>query len=415
MILNILLEDNKKNTSVIYKHILGHPLDFSKPLNLPPYNLQKLPFQPNPILLSPTPPSAIPIPKPNHNLTQNKLLIVAQMAERKQQNLCYNCDETHTLGHRCKTRTLYLIMLEEEKAALGNMNTNEEIVETSDLTTALQVSLNAISGTAALCTFINTGQACKQTLHILLDIGSTYTFLDVELASKLNCEVTPAPPLLVSVINGQKLFSNNIIHDFTWTTQGHTFHTPVGLLTLGACDMVPRVDWMRQHNLIEFDFANMTMSLHLQNPSKIKTMIDWPRPKHIKTLQSFLRLTGYYKRFVKGYGSIAKPLTDLLKKDAFKWTKESTMKFEILKQAMAYTLVLTMPNFSLPFVIETDASSKGLGAILMQEGRPISFLRKALSLEKLGTSVYEKELVALIHTALQQKGLTRLLGLDYNI
>ncbi|MFS7996550.1 putative nucleotidyltransferase, Ribonuclease H [Helianthus anomalus] len=132
------------------------------------------------------------------------------------------------------------------------------------------------------------------------------------------------------------------------------------------------------------------------DPKKLEAIKEWPIPTNAKQLRGFLGLSGYYRRFIKGYGSLAKPLTNLLRKDAFDWNDEATTAFNSLKTALLSPPVLALPNFSKTFVLETDASGKGIGAVLMQEGHPIAFISKALSARQQALSVYEKELLALI-------------------
>ncbi|KAF3614446.1 putative purple acid phosphatase 18-like isoform X1 [Capsicum annuum] len=132
------------------------------------------------------------------------------------------------------------------------------------------------------------------------------------------------------------------------------------------------------------------------DPSKIESLISWQAPKDIKSLRGFLELTGYYRKFVKDYGKIAAPLTDLLKKDAFSWGERAQQPFEALKLSMTQEPVLAMPNFSQPFVIETDASGFGVSAVLMQNGKPITYFGRMLSSRARQCSVYERELMAIV-------------------
>ncbi|WVZ49084.1 hypothetical protein U9M48_000465 [Paspalum notatum var. saurae] len=137
------------------------------------------------------------------------------------------------------------------------------------------------------------------------------------------------------------------------------------------------------------------------DPAKIEAIMSWPTPTNIKDLRSFLGLAGYYRKFVKHFGIISRPLFDLLKKHAlFIWTNDHDVAFQTLKQALCSAPVLTLPDFSKKFCLETDASGSGVGAVLLQEGHPIAFISKALSLK---------------NQVWQQKVFTKLLGLQYQI
>jgi hypothetical protein len=108
-------------------------------------------------------------------------------------------------------------------------------------------------------------------------------------------------------------------------------------------------------------------------PQNITAIVNWPTPKNVSKLRGFLGLTGYYRRFVKDYGQICRVLHDLLKKDAFHWSAEHTLALEKLKQVMTTCPVLALPNFSIPYVLETDACGSGLVAVLMQQGKPLAY------------------------------------------
>lgn len=115
------------------------------------------------------------------------------------------------------------------------------------------------------------------------------------------------------------------------------------------------------------------------DPKKIECISNWAKPKTLMGLRGFLSLAGYYRKFVRNVGIIAKPLTNMLKIGSFEWIDESDAAFEALKLALVTTLVLALPDFSKEFVIECDASGIGVGAVLSQGGHLIAFLSKALA------------------------------------
>ena len=129
---------------------------------------------------------------------------------------------------------------------------------------------------------------------------------------------------------------------------------------------------------------------------KIQAMTDWPAPTTITELRGFLGLTGYYQKFVLNYGVIARPLTNLLKKGKFEWSEVAEAAFNALKTVMTTTPTLALPDFTAPFVIQTDASGEGIGAILTQEGKPIAFMSRSLGVAKQNWSTYAREMLAIV-------------------
>lgn len=85
-----------------------------------------------------------------------------------------------------------------------------------------------------------------------------------------------------------------------------------------------------------------------------------------------------------------------MKKGSFIWTSQADAAFDKLKEAMCTTPVLALPDYSLPFIIEADASGKGIGVVLMQQGKPIAYFSQGLAHKHQSLSTYEKELLAIV-------------------
>ncbi|GJY46363.1 peroxidase 64 [Tanacetum coccineum] len=137
------------------------------------------------------------------------------------------------------------------------------------------------------------------------------------------------------------------------------------------------------------------VGVHVEQ-EKISSIQSWPVPTSVKEVHGFLGLTGYYRRFVRNYGMIARSLTALTKKDGLVWSTEALIAFHKLKQALMSTPVLRLPDFSKDFTVECNASSEGVGAILSQEDHPIAYFSKGFSPNNHFKSAYDRELLALV-------------------
>lgn len=137
------------------------------------------------------------------------------------------------------------------------------------------------------------------------------------------------------------------------------------------------------------------------NPHKIKAILLWPLPATEKELRGFLGTIGYYRRFVKDFAKIAKPLTSQLRKGhKITHTKEFCEAFEKFKVLLTSSSVLQYPDFEKPFNLTTDASNFAIGAVLSQgsigKDKPIAFASRTLSRSEENYSTIEKKLKAII-------------------
>ena len=142
------------------------------------------------------------------------------------------------------------------------------------------------------------------------------------------------------------------------------------------------------------------------DPQKTKSVQEWPAPKNLKEVQSFLGLANYNRRFIKDYSKIAVPLTELTMKDKpFSWTRQCEKAFQQLKQASVEAPTLAMFDTELPIQIETDASDRAIGACLTQEydgkRHPIAYHSRKMSPAEQNYDIHDKELLAIV-VALQQ-------------
>ncbi|KAJ3684733.1 hypothetical protein LUZ61_013897 [Rhynchospora tenuis] len=132
------------------------------------------------------------------------------------------------------------------------------------------------------------------------------------------------------------------------------------------------------------------------DPCKVQAISDWPQPNSTRALRGFLGLAGYYRKFIKNFGSIAVPLNKLLKKEGFQWSQPAEEAFQTLKTALQAAPSLQMPNFDNPFIVECDASGSGIGAVLHQGDRPLAFFSRPIPPHHAKLAAYERELIGLV-------------------
>ena len=138
--------------------------------------------------------------------------------------------------------------------------------------------------------------------------------------------------------------------------------------------------------------------------AKVSAISSFLQPQTIKDVRSFLGLAGYYRRFIPDFASAAAPLSDLTRKDApdrVLWSPACQDAFDKLKKDLSSNPVLTSPDFDQPFVIQTDASNVGIGAVLSQsdekgQDRPIAYFSHKLLPRETKYATVEKECLAIV-------------------
>nr|GEZ43015.1 putative reverse transcriptase domain-containing protein [Tanacetum cinerariifolium] len=133
------------------------------------------------------------------------------------------------------------------------------------------------------------------------------------------------------------------------------------------------------------------------DPAKIKSVKDWASPKSPTEIRQFLGLAGYYRRFIEGFLKIAKPMTKLTqKKVKFKWGNKQVAAFQLLKQKLCSASILALPEGSEDFIVYSDASNKGLSAVLMQREKVISYASRQLKIHEKNYTTHDLELRAVV-------------------
>jgi hypothetical protein len=172
------------------------------------------------------------------------------------------------------------------------------------------------------------------------------------------------------------------------------------------------LDRLREHKLYaqlpkcDFGLSELKFLGHIvgefgikPDPAKVSVVVDWPEPANAAELRSFLGLAQYFRKFIQGYAQIVCKLYDLLKANVvFNFTDQHRKAFEQVKFSLSNAPVLKAPDFSKPFELYTDASTHGIGSVLMQKGHPIAFESRKLSSAEFNYTTTEQELLAVVHS-----------------
>lgn len=155
------------------------------------------------------------------------------------------------------------------------------------------------------------------------------------------------------------------------------------------------------------------------DPGKVDAIWNFPVPRTVRQVRSFLGMCGWYQRYIAGYAAIASPITDLLSKHPkFIWTDKAQSAFEKLKVCLTSAPVLSHPDFTKPFVIQCDASKTGVGGVLYQVDEsgaehPIAFMSRKLNSAQQNYSVTEQECLAAILSLKKFRGYVE--GMSFKI
>ncbi|KAL4281132.1 hypothetical protein GQ457_03G012130 [Hibiscus cannabinus] len=219
-----------------------------------------------------------------------------QLVEHRRANgLCFKCGEKFGMGHQCKNKQLNMMEddgeMESDSLPLNQLNSmHHTILEDAELDEgALEISIHALNGIVGATTLRLPGLIQGRPLSILIDSGSTHSFVTPKWA-KEGVEVVPTQPLAITVANGEKLFRTAKSNHVTCKMQGYEFQHDFRVLNLGGSDMVLGVDWLRDYSPIEMNFQTMTLKFFkgdqevLIHGNQLKPIIKTVSGKRIKKL-----------------------------------------------------------------------------------------------------------------------------------
>lgn len=196
---------------------------------------------------------------------------------------------------------------------------------------------------------------------------------------------------------------------YSKTLEEHYEHLQMIIDTLEKSNMKISLEKSKFYEKeVEFLGYVIAQNVIKTDPKKLETINDYPLPKTLRQLRSFLGMVGYYRKFIENYARLAKPLTKYLSGENGKISQymsrrteinideQGVFTFEKLKNLLSRQVELAQPDFNKKFILTTDASNEAVGAVLSQDGKPITFISKTLSSTEQNYATNEKELYAIV-------------------
>ena len=185
---------------------------------------------------------------------------------------------------------------------------------------------------------------------------------------------------------------------YSKNTSEHQEHLPVVLQVLRENYIYAKFSkcefWLEKVAFLGHIISKEGISV---DPLKIQAVSKWSAPKDVTEVCSFLGLVGYYRRFVKDFSKIARPLTSFMKKSRkFKWNDDYEKAFQILKERLTTAPVLTLPDGDQDYEVYTDASRNGLGCVLMQKRKRVAYASGQLKVHEMNYPTHDLELAAIV-------------------
>ncbi|XP_070013614.1 uncharacterized protein [Nicotiana sylvestris] len=319
---------------------------------------------------------------------------------RKSNHFCYRCGESKPLPES--------VEIEEEQPCtylIIEGELEQEVI--------VAMCMNVLTGdNRGVNTILVRSTIRNRKLTLLIDSGITHCFIDVITVKEIGYQARHCPHVRMTVADGNYVMCTSICIGYQWKMQGRPFQEDLLIIPLKGCDMVIGNDWKKKHNPTNFDHEKMCVTIGKKEPKSLPSVrtLDHTIPlkpgaiasqsealqhsqspfssptllvkKKYRTWRFYVDYRGLNDITVKDKYPI--PIVDYILDELsgsviFSKNEETNLAFTTLKRTTSSTPVLALPDYTKEFIVETDASQSGIGAVLMQKGRPVAYFSKEIA------------------------------------